>query len=703
VQAEKKRSWLNDLMKPLGDMNVKMGVGAALFCGLLIAIMVWGAANLSIIFVGKRGVSVSLTDAATAMFRFGVDRRWDGIWSPEIEAALPSLRWYLGFLALEILGFVAVFWPLWRFFAPRVPDPMVVGVIPLPIAHPKADKRRVAREKRQQRWDRLRGSGGASIAPPPISSSDVQRVLIDTPIADRLILGKMGESFVTADRHQSVVVFGPRQPGVTSGILAPSIAEWSGPVVVSSPRLTDLANVWAHRASAKSKRWLFDPTWSVSLSEPIGPGTANATRTVRPSAWSPLSFITDITRGRHEPLLDQQRKQWVSARRISQWMVAGAMPPDDSGPFNPTTLAAEHLLAPMLFVAAVNNVPMFEVAQWVNSQDLSGPSLLISAVSTPEVVASWSGALSQPEASRAAGLQLLSVVMYPYGDPSVSSLGVNTEIPISQLFDGEANTLFVTTPPEHQARLRPVTATIVAEVVDTALNLATKSVGNRVDPPLLVVFDEAGSFAPIPTVEQIAAVGSDLGIQLVTGFHDLGQAVHATGSERGAKRLIDSHRSKIVLPGISDSSTIEHLGPMLSGSYLLGVEPGRRNPDAELLADDDQPNPLVATPVPGWLRTLQDGEAIAIHDNLPPMKLTLRNWDEYGQLRAPFAGEESGADKLPWWALWRRLRRNDQSTHPGPFNSEANDREADRYWDAIEKSHELPEPLPYQQGTNIDP
>jgi type IV secretory pathway TraG/TraD family ATPase VirD4 len=77
--------------------------------------------------------------------------------------------------------------------------------------------------------------------------------------------------------------------------------------------------------------------------------------------------------------------------------------------------------------------------------------------------------------------------------------------------------------------------------------------GKPLDPPLLMVVDEAANTAPMPELDVVASSGAGQGIQLVTAVQDFAQ-VEARWGKR-AQTVFNNHVAKIFPPGISDSDT----------------------------------------------------------------------------------------------------------------------------------------------------
>ena len=84
---------------------------------------------------------------------------------------------------------------------------------------------------------------------------------------------------------------------------------------------------------------------------------------------------------------------------------------------------------------------------------------------------------------------------------------------------------------------------------------------------LLVCLDEAGNVAPLPNLAEIASTAPSHNIQLVSIFHDLAQARSRYGGQ--AETVINSHRARLLLPGVADLETLRYF------SGLVGEEEAR--------------------------------------------------------------------------------------------------------------------------------
>ena len=169
---------------------------------------------------------------------------------------------------------------------------------------------------------------------------------------------------------------------------------------------------------------------------------------------------------------------------------------------------------------------------------------------------------SQPIWASTMGLRAKAMAMGVYLDPSVASSAEQSEIVAAELLDGGAHTLYVTAPAHDQARFRPLFATVIRQVLTEVFERA--SGGQPLPAPLLVVLDEAANIAPVEDLPTVASTASALGLQLVTVFQDLAQIKGRYGDAAGT--VVNNHRAKLFLPGISDLDTLD-LASRLAGEH----------------------------------------------------------------------------------------------------------------------------------------
>jgi type IV secretion system protein VirD4 len=229
------------------------------------------------------------------------------------------------------------------------------------------------------------------------------------------------------------------------------------------------------------------------------------------------------------------------------------------------------------------------------------------------------------------------MVIEAYADPAVLRSAERSEIDPAVLLAGGAPTLYVSAPGHEQERLRPVFATLLQTIITAAYEAANER-GGCLDPPLLLVLDEAANIAPLRDLDTIASTAAGHGIQLVTVWQDLAQ-VRARYGER-ASTVVNNFRAKLVLSGISDPATLEYASRLIGDGevpdHSMTIDPtgGRsttRTRRERRLAPDAE------------LRRIRPGEGVLVYGHLPPARLRLRPWfDEPGLRRLNPAAATTG-------------------------------------------------------------
>lgn len=160
-------------------------------------------------------------------------------------------------------------------------------------------------------------------------------------------------------------------------------------------------------------------------------------------------------------------------------------------------------------------------------------------------------------------------------------------------------------------------ATLVGELIATAYRVANRS-GRPLDPPLLVVLDEAANIAPLADLDVLASTAAGHGVQLVTIWQDVSQINARYGSRAGS--VVNNHRAKLFLAGICDPPTLEQVSMLAgeAGAYRQSVT--RDEKGKASLTEAEVRERLVA---PDALRRLVPGQALLLYGHLPPVALRL--------------------------------------------------------------------------------
>ena len=182
------------------------------------------------------------------------------------------------------------------------------------------------------------------------------------------------------------------------------------------------------------------------------------------------------------------------------------------------------------------------------------------------------------------------------------------------------NTLYLCAPAHDQKRLAPLFVSVVREVLEHVYDQVTRT-GRPLDPPLLVVLDEAANIAPLSDLDALASTAAGHGVQLVTVWHDLAQISARYGPR--ATTVVNNHRAKLFLSGISDPSTLDY------ASHLVGEEevllPSTTHGGRGGVSTTRSPSMRRLAP-PDALRRIAPGEGVLVYGDLPPARLRLRTW-----------------------------------------------------------------------------
>jgi type IV secretion system protein VirD4 len=405
----------------------------------------------------------------------------------------------------------------------------------------------------------------------------------------------------TEARH-SVLVLGPTQSGKTSGLAVPALLEWSGPVIATSVK-DDLAAHTLGWRSGQGPCWVFDPTRTSGT----GPS----------ASWSPLADCAD----------------WSAAQRMASWLVEAT--PARTGLADAAFwyAAAAKQLAPLLLAARVGGATMADVVRWTNSCVFDEPTRLLDVCAEHGASVALAACEARDARILSSVATTLETVLAPFEDPVVAASTESAEIDMDELLVASGS-LYLCGPSQEQHRVQGLFAAVVSSAVAAATRRVNDT-GQPLDPPLLLVLDEAANIAPIRDLDTLASTGAGLGIQLVTVCQDLAQLANRYGPDR-SRTIANNHRAKLLLSGVSDLTTLD-LVSGLAGETALREDtfsydwPDRRRTQSSAvayrrLAPADE------------LRRIPPGDGLLIYGHLPPVHLRLRPWYADRRLRTRAAG-----------------------------------------------------------------
>lgn len=511
---------------------------------------------------------------------------------------------------------------------------------------------------------------GVDARPGFATTRDLRPLMVDGPVRGRFILGRAkGKLLATEDRSSApksdragdrgaVALVGPSRSGKTTAVVS-GVLEWDGPAILSSVK-DDLLRVTAGWRAERGRIAVFDPTGTTGRD-----GTA---------VWSPLTRANTTTGAQRaaRALCDAAPKGNNVQGGLDFWMAQ-----------------AEMLLAGLLFVARHTNADMGLVAEWVLVQDRPGEwgegnvserlitlenardeqMRLDAADARRSLKAIW----EDEERTRSSVYATARTVIWPWADPSVAKAAQGKSIDLEWLLEGR-NTIYLCAPIEDQSRLSPAFGGFLNDVIKQAY-LKVAETGKPIDPPLLIVIDEAGN-TPLRNLPEYASTLAGLGIVLVTVWQSLAQIESAYG--RSAGTIVTNHLSKVFYAGLSDPESQRYVSTILGEEE---VETRSRSNDLHGGGRGSLQLSTVRAPLaPAHaLRQMVPGDALLIHGTLPPAHIRTRPYyrepglSERSQLPVPDEAvtnkpknqqEETDDRPVPapsrsrrWTAATTRLRR----------------------------------------------
>jgi len=191
--------------------------------------------------------------------------------------------------------------------------------------------------------------------------------------------------------------------------------------------------------------------------------------------------------------------------------------------------------------------------------------------------------------------------------------------PVAFLRDGGALYLLGTS--GAQLSVAPLVTALVEDLIDAARQLAAGSPGGRLDPPLLLLLDEAANIAPLPSLPNLLADGGGSGITTVAVLQSLAQA-RARWGEQAADALWDAATTKVVLGGLAQADDLTRISK-LAGEVDDATR--SRTTGAGGGSVSISMRRLPALPVER-LRCLPPGRAIVLARHAAPTEARLQPW-----------------------------------------------------------------------------
>lgn len=455
------------------------------------------------------------------------------------------------------------------------------------VRHTEHDEIRGAAD----RHDIRKSSGGKAL----MRRGRNLRPSLTDPTPDDLgwTVGKANRQTCRVSIEDSVVLLGPPRCGKGLHVVNEAILDWRGPVVTTSTRPDNLVITLEARAKTGPVA-VFDP-------EDLAPGVPASTR------WS-------LVRG-----CEDTRTAELRARALTAGVSKGTENSDfwrDS---------ANRVVQCLLHAAAVDKRDAGDVYGWSLRPAAAKEAIDILA-GNPKASARWhealAGEVNADPRTRDAVWAMVRIAFSALAQPKVRAAvtpGPDDHFD-PDTFLAEGGTFYLVGTSSGAAASAGLIAAFVEDIVDRARTIAATRTGQRLDPPLLLVLDEAANY-PIPSLPALMSEGGGSGISTLVVLQSLAQA-RATWHEHNAAAIWDAATVKIVLGGGCNARDLKEL------SEMLGDRDEEQKSDTK---DGSRHSRTVSTrrvPIltPAQISHLKFGTAVLVRPFTLPIILTMRPW-----------------------------------------------------------------------------
>jgi type IV secretory pathway TraG/TraD family ATPase VirD4 len=234
------------------------------------------------------------------------------------------------------------------------------------------------------------------------------------------------------------------------------------------------------------------------------------------------------------------------------------------------------------------------------------------------------------------------VLLDVYRYPAVAGMAAGCDIDREEFLQGFDdhgapldNTVFVYSPEHRQDQLRPLIEAFVSWLI-RGLEDRYALTGLALDPPLLLMLDEAGNIAPLRQLGTYASSLASQGCQLVSVFQNLSQIRDRYGSQ--ATTIVTNHLAKVLMAGTTDVELLNLL------SHLLGKQDATEEtltygPDGSRSSSTSIRQHELA-PIHTLVQQ-RPGQVLALLSHCKPVRLRVRPYTDIPDLRRflPKVGE----------------------------------------------------------------
>ncbi len=343
--------------------------------------------------------------------------------------------------------------------------------------------------------------------------------------------GRCGPELRASWEDVVLAVMAPRA-GKTTALAVPAVLDAPGPVVATSnkPDLWQVTRV--RRAEADGGRtWVFDPQAITGVD--------------RTWWWNPLRGVTDVEQ----------------AHRLAGHFIQEVRGSKSQRDF--WTSAAHDLLTGLLLAAALSECDLVEVYEWLNDPSNTEPARLLIKAGHPAAAASLTGRQNGAPETRDGIYETARTAAQCLRDPRIMSWVTSDLVTVEFVADNfisTRHTLYLLSKDGAGAA-----APLVAALADRVMSVATyaaERAGGRLDPPMVVVLDEAANVCRIADLPELYSHLGSRGILPLTILQSYRQGTRVWG-EHGMDALWSASTCKVLGAGLDDARFVEDVSRLI--------------------------------------------------------------------------------------------------------------------------------------------
>ena len=572
--------------QPSGGTDLALGMVVA---GAALGALLWAAGAASALASGHRAPEGDYLAGYKAFGHLGDPSL---AWAAPVGP--PALYWSLTLVAAlgaSVLAYGA--WKVWRWLAAAQP------------ADPSAAQGMATRKE-------LRQVAGAKAL---VSRSATLRRSLARPgpaeVGYRLGRARGVECWASVE--DSFLLLGPPRSGKGLHLVVPMVLDAPGAVVTTSTRPDNLALTLAARAG-RGPAMVFDPQ-----------GLAGPRGCLPVLRWS-------LTRG-------CEQAQVAMTRAEALVPSAGSAGVENANFWRAQALSVTRGL---LHAAALDGRPAADLYRWSHSAGAAKEAVAVLG-SHPGATPGWDRALdaiiSAEQRTRDSIWAMVANTFAPLADPA--ALAAVSPEPSGEFdplaFLAMRGSVYLLGTASGASASATLVAALIEDLVEAARKLAARSPGQRLDPPLALLLDEAANY-PLPSLPVLMSEGGGSGITTVTVLQSLAQARDRWGRE-AAQAIWDSAIVKVVLGGSANADDLADLSRLVGEREVREwSETRHRRSMDRSVSSFVRYRPVLEA---AELRRLRFGTGLLLLRSAAPIVMALQAWTARAEAAALRAAREA--------------------------------------------------------------